>query len=215
MRRYFYEKELEKAGVRPIMRHVAVGQPALAGQRRLVSDVPWTAWYRRAVNELADMAIIAGTGGDKFSPNATLTRGAFVTMLGKSVLESWDISQYKFRGGFKDVSTGHWANPYVNWASETGVATGYEDNTFRPDRAVTRQEMAVMVKNFARSTGKKFPAINDPVTFRDQGQIASWAKESVALCQRADILNGDAESGRFRPGERAPGPKQPPLYTNI
>ena len=60
-----------------------------------------------------------------------------------------------------------------------------------------------MVKNFARSTGKKFPAINDPVTFRDQGQIASWAKESVALCQRADILNGDAESGRFRPGERA------------
>ena len=116
------------------------------------SDVPWTAWYRRAVNELADMGIIAGTGGDKFSPNATLTRGAFVTMLGKSVLESWDISQYKFRGGFKDVSTGHWANPYVNWASETGVATGYEDNTFRPDRAVTRQEMAVMVKNFARST---------------------------------------------------------------
>ena len=69
------------------------------------SDVPWTAWYRRAVNELADMGIIAGTGGDKFSPNATLTRGAFVTMLGKSVLESWDISQYKFRGGFKDVST--------------------------------------------------------------------------------------------------------------
>lgn len=167
------------------------------------SDVPWTAWYRRAVNELADMGIIAGTGGDKFSPNATLTRGAFVTMLGKSVLESWDISQYKFRGGFKDVSTGHWANPYVNWASETGVATGYEDNTFRPDRAVTRQEMAVMVKNFARSTGKKFPSINDPVTFRDQGQIASWAKESVALCQRADILNGDAESGRFRPGDRA------------
>ena len=39
------------------------------------SDVPWTAWYRRAVNELADMGIIAGTGGDKFSPNATLTRG--------------------------------------------------------------------------------------------------------------------------------------------
>ena len=49
------------------------------------SDVPWTAWYRRAVNELADMGIIAGTGGDKFSPNATLTRGAFVTMLGKSI----------------------------------------------------------------------------------------------------------------------------------
>ena len=32
----------------------------------------------------------------------------------------------------------------MNWASETGVATGYEDNTFRPDRAVTRQEMATV-----------------------------------------------------------------------
>ena len=68
MRRYFYEKELEKAGVRPIMRRVAVGQLPLQASAAWFSDVPWTAWYRRAVNELADMGIIAGTGGDKFSP---------------------------------------------------------------------------------------------------------------------------------------------------
>ena len=38
------------------------------------SDVPWNAWYRPAVNALADRGILSGTGGNKFSPNATLTR---------------------------------------------------------------------------------------------------------------------------------------------
>ena len=156
------------------------------------SDVPWTAWYRRAVNELADMGIIAGTGGDKFSPNATLTRGAFVTMLGKSVLESWDISQYKFRGGFKDVSTGHWANPYVNWASETGVATGYEDNTFRPDRAVTRQEMAVFLYRYGQEAGYDVSGQASLSRYADRGAVAPWAQEAVQWAVAEGILQGTA-----------------------
>ena len=83
----------------------------------------------------------------------------------------------------------------MNWAAETNVVDGYEDGTFRPDRAVTRQEMAVMVRNFAQSTGKQFPSINSVVTFRDQNQIASWASSAVKLCQQAGVINGDADTG--------------------
>lgn len=167
------------------------------------SDVPANAWYSQAVSSLADRGIIAGTGGTTFSPNATLTRGAFVTMLAKSALSASDLQQYNFKGSFKDVSTSHWSNRYVNWAVETNVVDGYENGTFQPDKAVTRQEMAVMVRNFAQSTGKQFPSINSPVTFQDQGKIASWALSAVKLCQQADMINGDADTKRFRPTDRA------------
>ena len=167
------------------------------------SDVSASAWYYQAVMSLADQGIVAGTGGNKFSPEAPLTRGAFVTMLAKSILSESELQQYNFWGSFSDVSTSHWSNRYVNWADETGVAAGYENGTFRPDSPVTRQEAAVMIRNFARSTGIQFPAINDAASFADQGAIASWAKEAVRLCQQADVLNGDEESNRFRPGDRA------------
>ena len=73
----------------------------------------------------------------------------------------------------------------------------------RQERAVTRQEMAVMVKNLAESTGKQFPNINSAMTFRDQGQIASWATEAVRLCQQASVISGDADTRMFRPPGRA------------
>lgn len=181
---------------------ICAGLP-LQAQAAQFSDVPSGAWYSQAVNALADQGILTGTGSNTFSPNGTLTRGQFVTMLAKSALSANDLQQYAFQGSFKDVPSSHWANRYVNWAVETKVVNGYEDNTFRPNQAVTRQEMAVMVRNFAQSSGKKFPSINSAVTFRDQGQIASWATAAVKLCQQADIINGDAETGRFRPNDRA------------
>ena len=174
----------------------------LGAQAATFRDVPASSWYYRAVSHLADQGIVAGTGGGNFSPGSTLTRGQFVTMLAKSTLSQSDVSQYHFRGSFSDVGTSHWANPYVNWAVETGVADGYEDGTFRPDRTVTRQEVAVMVRNFARSVGRQFPDDHGSVTFRDQGKIASWAEEAVALCQQAGVISGD-DNRNFRPTGRA------------
>lgn len=175
----------------------------MAASAAQFSDVSSGAWYYTAVTTLADQGIVSGTGGGRYSPSSPLTRGAFVTMLAKSVLTSGEVQQYQFQGGFKDVKTSHWANPYVNWAVETGVASGYEDDTFRPDNSVSRQEMAVMVRNFAQSTGRKFPSSNSSVTFKDQGQIASWALSAVQLCQRAGVINGDEDTGKFRPADSA------------
>ena len=88
-------------------------------------DVPVTAWYRQAVARLADDGIITGTSDGLFSPNDTLTRAAFVTMLARAALSATELEQYRFPGNFKDVPSSHWSIPYVNWAVETGVAEGY------------------------------------------------------------------------------------------
>lgn len=178
------------------------------------SDVPANAWYQTAVSSLADQNILSGTGGSKFSPDDPLTRAAFVTMLAKTVLTPSDLEQYFFKGNFKDVAEKSWANPYVNWASEAGVVSGYENKTFRPNNPVSRQEMAVMVRNFARATGRRMDAVQEKIAFTDQASIAKFAIESVGACQQAGVISG-YQNGTFRPNGYATRAEAAALYYNF
>lgn len=178
-------------------------------------DVPSDSWYASAVDDLVSQGIIQGTSASTFSPYGRLTRAAFVTMLAKTVLTQGDLNQYRFKGNFKDVKETHWANPYVNWASETGVVKGYEDKSFKPDKAVSRQDMAVMVVNFSRSTGRKILSVKDPAIFEDSDKIAKYALSSVNICQQAGIISGYKEDNTFRPNGVAIRAEAASLYSRF
>ena len=62
-------------------------------------DVPPTAWYASDVLTLVDKGVIQGTGQNQFSPNAPLSRGAFVTMICKTLLLPQEMQAYAFQGG--------------------------------------------------------------------------------------------------------------------
>ena len=49
-------------------------------------------------------------------------------------------------GAFSDVE-GHWAEAWIEQLAAEGITSGYPDGTFRPDRIVTRAEMAVFLVN--------------------------------------------------------------------
>ena len=46
---------------------------------------------------------------------------------------------------FTDVSSSHWAYNSVNNMYEKGVISGFEDGSFRPDEAVSREQFAKML----------------------------------------------------------------------
>lgn len=177
-------------------------------------DVPANAWYRDYVYDLVDKGIISGTSATEFSPESKLTRGAFATMLAKAVLSEGDLRQYEYKGSFKDVSQSHWSNRYVNWAAEAGIVSGYEDKTFRPDQALTRQEMAVMVTNFAKATGRQMSPVNAAVTFSDSASISKFAAASVQVCQRAGVISGYKDN-TFRPKGLATRAEAASMYSNF
>lgn len=162
------------------------------------SDIPSNAWYLANVQSLVSKNIIQGKGNGKFAPNASITRAEIVTMLAKTVLSQGEIQQYAGKSKFNDVAAGMWFTPYINWAAEAGVVAGYDGNVFRPNAAIKRQEMARMIINFANAYGFKLSARNAAVSFKDQSNIEAWARESVAACQTAGIINGDP-GGTFRP----------------
>lgn len=177
-------------------------------------DVPANAWYRSYVYDLVEKGVIHGTSATEFSPGKKLTRAAFATMLAQSVLSEGDLRQYEFQGSFKDVTPKHWAYRYINWAAEAGVVSGYENKTFRPDKPVSRQEMAVMTVNFAKATGRQMNAVNEAFTFTDSGSIARFAASSVRICQQAGVLVGD-KSGTFRPNDTATRAEAATMYSNF
>ncbi len=177
-------------------------------------DVPANAWYRSYVYDLVEKGVIHGTSATEFSPGKKLTRAAFATMLAQAALSEGDLRQYEFQGSFQDVTPKHWAYRYINWAAEAGIVSGYENKTFRPDKPVSRQEMAVMTVNFAKATGRQMNAINEVFAFTDSGSIARFAASSVRICQQAGVMVGD-KVGTFRPNDTATRAEAATMYSNF
>ena len=165
------------------------------------SDVPGSAWYYRDVTELSSKGIINGTGGGKFSPSSNLSRADIAAILARIVLSESDLNQYSGYTNFNDVSKNAWYTKYINWAYSIGVVSGYSGNVFKPNKKVTRQELAHMISNFCSSMWYTMSSNKAAVTFKDKGSIASWASSSVSACQKAGIIEGS--NGYFRPGRNA------------
>ncbi len=93
---------------------------------------------------------------------------------------------------FNDIS-GHWAEDNIQQAVSAGIVSGYEDGTFKPNRAVTRAEFAVMLMNALKPQGDEAA-----LTFTDKAKIGTWAQKSVMQAVYAGIITG-YDDNTFRP----------------
>ena len=58
---------------------------------------------------------------------------------------------------YKSARAGAFAMPYIEWASHYGIANGAGNIRFAPNGAITREQMAVMMVNYAHATGNTLP----------------------------------------------------------
>lgn len=86
----------------------AVPAAAFAG----FADVPADAWYAPAVQTCAERGLFQGTSPTTFSPELSMTRGMFVTVLGR--MENIDPTQAD-ASGFMDVPEDAYYAGYVGW----------------------------------------------------------------------------------------------------
>ena len=152
-------------------------------------------WAKEHILFTVSRGLFSGTSETTFSPNTTLTRGMFVTALGR--LAGINPVDYQTRK-FTDVKADAYYAPYVNWAAKTGIADGTTSTTFAPDSNITREQMAVIMKNYADKMGYSIPKTLEAVTFTDNAQISSWAKDAVKAMQQAGVLSGK-KNNRFDP----------------
>ncbi len=156
-------------------------------------------WAEDNILFAASRGLISGTSETIFSPNTGMTRGMFVTALGR--LADINPDSYK-TGEFTDVKADAYYAPYVNWAAQTGIVNGTTATVFSPDADITREQMAVILGNYAKNLGYSLPVTQEAVTFADNAQISSWAAAEVKAMQQAGILAGK-DGNRFAPKSAA------------
>ena len=156
-------------------------------------------WAADNILFVASRGLLSGTSDTTFSPNTGMTRGMFVTALGR--LAGINPDSYK-TGKFTDVKADAYYAPYVNWAAQNGIVEGVTATTFAPDTNINREQMAVIMANYAKKLGYTVPKTLEAVTFVDNASISSWAKDAVRAMQQAGILAGKTNN-RFDPAGTA------------
>lgn len=184
----------------------AVPAAAVAG----FADVPADAWYAPAVQTCAEQGLFQGTSPTTFSPEQSMTRGMFVTVLGR--MENIDPTQAD-ASGFMDVPEDAYYAGYVGWAARSGIVVGVSDSVFEPERAISRQEICTIVHRYLG--WKDFSLQTVPsAQFADDAQIAEWAKESVYVCRSAGIVSGMGDN-RFAPNVTARRCEAAQIFKNL
>jgi hypothetical protein len=151
------------------------------------ADVKAGDWFLDDVGFAYTHGLFAGTGADAFSPDAPMTRGMIVTVLGR--LHGIDTSGFK-GGAFSDVDASRYYAAYVEWAREAGIVSGVGGGLFAPDAPVSRQDLSVILYNYIRFAGKGLPAEREYAGFADDADIAAYAGDAVRALYGAGVING-------------------------
>ena len=230
------------------------------------SDVNSGSWFYENVKFVTENGMYNGTSTTTFSPGQTMTRGMFVTVLGRyggapstlptgstgaivkdsvnirnapsttgttvlatlkkgaslpvtaTVADSsgadyqWyevtynggkayvrsDMMTISEAGSFNDVSDNMYYAPYVSWACEKGVASA-SGGYFYPDKSITREDICLMLKNFAALKHLKLePTDTSAAAFTDLFSATAANRDAITLMQKLGVVNGYGD-GSFRP----------------
>lgn len=158
------------------------------------TDVASNDWFYSAVQYVYENSIMNGTSATTFAPNGTVERSQVVQML------------YNLEGqptvtgnsGFSDIKSADWNSKAVIWAERTGVVDGYENNTFRPGKAVSREEFAQMLYNYAVYKGYDLSAAANLARFPDGKNVSAWAEKAMRWANGNELINGH-DDGKLDP----------------
>lgn len=154
-------------------------------------DVNDTDWFTKSVDYVVNLGLFKGTTEDTFSPYTSMTRGMFVTVLGRlyeymsknSLVQPEELS-------FRDISLNAYYAPSVKWASDNNIISGYEGEQFKPGELITREQLVAILYRFAVYAGLDTTNTSDITIFSDSTDISSWAFEAVKWAAGSEIMTG-------------------------
>jgi methionine-rich copper-binding protein CopC len=152
-------------------------------------DIEEGHWAKEYIEILAVKGITKGVGNNKFAPKGELTRAQLATF----IVRALDIPAVEFNYTFSDVDKGEWYSQSIEAAAKIGMVNGYPDGTFKPDRLVTREEMAVMIIRaycYLEEISISEIESEKKVLYADDTKISSWAKESVYKARALEFITG-------------------------
>lgn len=156
----------------------------------IFSDTHYTDWFHGSLVDHGMIVdhVITGYPDGSFRPSAPVTRAEFVSMIWRASASPKVVYKLNFWD-----TVGHWADPAIQWATQTKLISGYGANTFRPDKSITRAEAAQIMRLWrvlsdGLATATTYPDV----------PISAWYAMSIHCVTVHGLMFGYAD-GYFRP----------------
>ncbi|MDM5280010.1 S-layer homology domain-containing protein [Paenibacillus silvae] len=132
---------------------------------------------------------IRGYADGRFQPERFVTRAEMSALL----IRVTGTAEAESEASFADVKANHWAESSIVAAVQAGYVKGYPDDSFKPEQAITRAELANVLQYLLKG---QQTAASEPTTFKDVQQ--HWAQEAIDGLSAAGVITGYTD-GTFRP----------------
>lgn len=175
------------------------------------TDVKSSNWFYDAVKYAYAQGLMTGTSATKFAPNGTMNRAMIVTVLYRLEKSPAVTGASKFT----DVPAGQWYSDAVAWAAANKIVNGYDETTFGPMNAVTREQMAAILFRYEQVKGLENVTLEENLNrFPDQNKISAYAIPALQWAVGQKIINGNAD-GTLDPTGTATRAQVAQIFTNL
>lgn len=147
-------------------------------------------WAKAAIDKWVNKGIITGFDDGTFRPNEALTKAQFAKIL----VDLLGYTSTTDAVTYQDVKENAWYRDYIDKISSAKIMYIAGDH-FYPNAPITREEAAYALMN---AFHLKADAIGKNITFTDQAQISSWAKDAVSTLSLLEYFSGMSD-GTFNP----------------
>lgn len=173
-------------------------------------------WGKDAAEKAADLGFFTGTSDTEFSPDVTMTRAMFITVLGRVYTKmGGKLSGDAASLPYLDIDPGMWYAESIAWAHQGGILPFGEGSMFSPSAAVTREEMALAAYNLAAYMGLPLEFVGkEAASFSDYALLLPHAQKAAAWCVEKGIIRGLGD-GRLGMAETATRAQVAQISLNI
>lgn len=165
------------------------------------ADIKKDSWQYTPAKYVYDKKYMTGTGTLAsrviFSPNTKINRSQLITALYS--VDGKPSTTYKRY--FNDVPSGEWYSIPITWAAKNGIVSGYTDGSFQVNKAASREQLAVILYNYAKYKKYNVSASASLAGFSDASDISSFAVPAIKWAVAKGIIAG--KDGRIDPAGKA------------
>ena len=156
------------------------------------ADVAANQWFYAAVQYVSENNLMNGVAENAFGPDIHTTRGMLVT-----ILHRIEGEPQAGEHSFTDVAEDEYYADAGAWAAENDIVNGYSDTVFAPEKAMSREEMAVVLYRYAQYKGWDVSAQGDLSRYADSESVSAWSAEAMTWAVGAKVMDG--MDGRLAP----------------
>ena len=156
-------------------------------------------WSEIYIEHLHDLGIVNGITKDLFAPNDSTKRGDFALVLSRLLNLNVDTV-----ANYSDVDKDSYYSKAISAVTAENLMIGYGDSTFKPEQAITREEMMVIIAKLAKNNNiinynfesSDYSELNK---YNDGELVSWWARPYVCALSQAGMVVGD--NGNLKPND--------------